>query len=50
MKRKDELKQLKRLRAICLRDGRVLKTALQRKHNKSMIAVVADTLEEEGLK
>ena len=40
--------ELKRLRAICLRDSKVLKEALKRKHNKSMIAVVADTLQTEG--
>lgn len=42
--------ELKRLKAICLRDSKVLKVALQRKHNKSLIAVVAATLEEEGSK
>ena len=47
MKIQDELK---RLRAICLRDSGVLKEALKRKHNKSMIAVVADTLQIEGNK
>ena len=42
--------ELKRLRMICLRDSRVLKEALKRKHNKSMIEVVADTLQAEGNK
>lgn len=40
--------ELERLRAICLRDSKVLKEALKRKYNKSMIAVVADALETEG--
>ena len=42
--------ELKRLRAICLRDSKVLKVALTRKHNRSMIEVVADTLRVEGSK
>ena len=42
--------ELKRLRVICLRDNKVLKEALKRKHNKSMIKVVADTLQTEGNK
>ena len=42
--------ELKRLRAICLRDSRVLREALKRKHNKSMIEVVADILQAEGNK
>lgn len=47
MKARDELK---RLRVICLRDSRVLRETLKRKHNKSMIEVVADTLQTEGSK
>ena len=47
MKKQDELKQL---RAICLRGSRVLREALKRKNNKSMIEVVAGTLQTEGNK
>lgn len=43
----DENEQLK---ALCLRESLVLKEVLKRKHNKSMIAVVADSLEEQALK
>ncbi len=39
----------KRLKALCLRESGVLKEALKRKNNKSMIAVVADSLEEQAL-
>lgn len=38
-----------RLRALCWRESQALKEALKRKDNKSMIAVVADSLEAEGL-
>lgn len=38
------------LRALCLRESQVLKEALNRKYNKSMIAVVADSLEEQARK
>lgn len=40
----------KRLKALCLRESKVLKEALKRKNNKSMIAVVAGSLEEQALK
>ena len=40
----------KRLRALCLRESGVLKEALNRKNNKSMIKVVSDSLAEEALK
>jgi len=41
---------VERLKALCLRESGVLKEALRRKHNKSMIAVVAGSLEEQALK
>ena len=42
------LKENKKLKAVCLRESQVLKEALKRKNNKSMIAVVANSLEEYG--
>lgn len=41
------LKENDRLRALCWRESQVLKEALKRKNNKSMIKVVADSLEEQ---
>ena len=38
------------LKALCLRESKVLKEALKRKNNKSMIKVVAGSLEEHGIK
>jgi len=48
-KQPDLEKENERLKAICLRESGVLKEALKRKHNKSMIAVVASSLEDQAL-
>jgi len=48
-----EIEQLedenKRLKALCWRESQVLKEALKRKNNKSMIAVVVSSLEDQAL-
>jgi len=40
----------KKLKALCLRESGVIREALKRKNNKSMLKVVADSLEEQALK
>lgn len=42
--------KIEQLKALCLRESKVLKEALTRKNNKSMIKVVANSLEEHALK